>query len=395
MIREYKDMKQNTNVLSIIRTALWDEPFVGTINEDDYVEMQKQAVLTLIGPCLAKYHMSQHLFEKWRLSCIQQVYSYARYRRFQDQLPISVPYVILKGTSAGQYYPYPEYRTMGDIDIMTKREDFDIAYHELLANGFRIIKTLNRETSFVKNGYVLELHTFFASLNDTKKAKYLDDMIIENINVSHRLPELVNGLTILEHISQHLEHGLGLRQVIDWMMFAYRYLSDDRWNSFKKLADDIGLAKLALVLTKMCVEYLGLPSLKWCECSKIKNGLCEQLMDYILSNGNFGGKRNSDSAISENVLVSTRNPISTIKLLQQRGMKNWKAAKSHRILQRFAWLYQAGRYISKGFQRENAIIKVHNEYKAAQKKKKMFDELGVIQASKGFIIYKDGEYRKK
>jgi len=388
-------MKQYTNVLAIIRTAIWDEPFAGTVEEADFAEMQRQAVLTLIGPCLSRYHMPQYLYEKWRLSCIQQVSGYTRYRYFQDQLPISVPYVVLKGTSAGQYYPYPEYRTMGDIDIMTKREDFDIAYNELLANGFKIVKSLNRETSFTKSGFVIELHSFFASLNDTKKAKYLDDMIIENINDSHSLPDLVNGLTILEHISQHLEHGLGLRQVIDWMMFAYRYLSDDKWNSFKKLADDIGLVKLALVLTKMCEEYLGLPSLKWCEGSKVKMSLCEQLMDYILSNGNFGGKRNDDSAISENVLVSTRNPISIIKLLQQRGLINWDAAKRHRFLQRFAWLYQAGRYISKGLQRENAIIKVHNEYKEALRKKKMFDELGVIQASKGFIIYRDGEYKKK
>ena len=69
---------------------------------------------------------------------------------------------------------------MGDIDIMTQREDLETACQQLMADGFCVEKSLNREISFVKNWIEVELHRRFATLNDPIQAKYLDDLICEN-----------------------------------------------------------------------------------------------------------------------------------------------------------------------------------------------------------------------
>lgn len=364
-----------------------------TVKQEDFVEMKQQAIAALPASCLSYIDLSPELKSEWKTLIIQQISFNSRCAYEQSRLPISVPYVVLKGTSAAKYYPHPEYRTMGDIDIMTRREDFDIAIKQLTDNGYRIIKDIYKEATLVKNGITLDLHRQFASLNNPDYVKFLDDLIIENINPTHVLPDLINGLTLIEHINQHLEGGLGLRQVIDWMMFVDECLPDGKWPEFFELVKKIGLEKLAIVCTRMCEVYLGLPHREWCAEADPK--ICEQLMEYVMACGNFGNKKVLDTSISENVFTYTRTPKSFFKLLQQQGLINWKTAKEHPSLKPFAWIYQLFRYASKGLKRDSALAKLRTEYGAARKKAIMFEVLGVKTAKKGLVKLKDGKYVKE
>ena len=85
-------------------------------------------------------------------------------------------------------------------------------------------------------------------------------MLISSIpDNSTVLPDDENGIVLLSHIRQHLESGLGLRQIIDWMMFVRSYLNDEMWfSSFHEKAQRTGLESLAVITTKMCQKYLGL-----------------------------------------------------------------------------------------------------------------------------------------
>ena len=375
-----------------IKLALWGN---GTpvVDGETFAEMKKQAIASLLAPYLSSLKISKELRQEWKMFVFVQTMFGTQCNYMQSVLPMTVPYVILKGTSVAKYYPYPDYRMMGDIDIMTRREDLETACQQLMADGYVVENSLNREISLVKNEIVVELHRRFATLNDPVYAKRLDDLIIENINPSHVLPDLINGLVVLEHISQHMEGGLGLRQIIDWMMFVDKCLPDDKWPEFQKLADEIGLEQLAIVATRMCELYLGLPHREW--CAGADNGICEQLMDYVMQCGNFGNKKTSDSDISKNAFMTATTPKAAFKLLQKQGLTNWTAAKKHKILRPFAWIYQAFRYAVKGFMRENAVSKIKKEYEEAMQRKAMFDALGVATVAKGPIAYKDGKYVKE
>ena len=379
-------------MLNLLKLCLWEK---GTpvVDESTYEEMKKQAIATLPMPYLSQLDITPELKKKWTLYALQQVSFAKRNNYIQSCLPLSVPYVILKGTSAAQYYPHPEYRTMGDIDIMTRREDLETARQELIDKGYCVINELNREITFRKNGIVIELHRRFATLNDPEQAKYLDDLIIENIVPSHVLPDMVNGLVLLEHIDQHMEGGIGLRQIIDWMMFVDKCLPDDKWADFEKIVDNIGLKTLAVTITRMCEMYLGLECREW--CTNVDEQLCKQLMDYILYNGNFGNNKISDSDITTDAFAYASTPKMAFKLLQKQGLNNWKAAQKHKVLRPFAWIYQANRYLVKGLKRGQAITKLKTEYDLAKKRNAMFDALGIKTAAKGNVIYKDGKYVKE
>lgn len=387
------DLKMSRKqLLDVIRISLWGN---GDIIADEYIylELERHAILSLPGARLSSLDLSPELSKKWKTKIIQQLSYYTQYKYAQSNLPIQVPYVILKGTTAAQYYPYPEYRTMGDIDIMTRRVDFDTAYQQMLNAGYHVLKTLNREIIFKKNNIVVELHQRFATLNNPEQAKYLDDLIITNINSSHVLPDLINGLVLLEHIDQHLEGGIGLRQIIDWMMFVDKCLPDEKWQEFLPFVQKTNLEKLAIGCTRMCEIYLGLPQRQWCASADVT--LCEQLMDYVLYCGNFGNKKISDADISKNVFAYASTPRMLFKLLQKQGLVNWRTAGKYKFLKPFAWIYQAFRYMSRGLKRDQAASKLLEEYNAARKRNAMFDALGVKTTAKGVVVLKNGEYVKE
>ena len=379
-------------VFGLIKLSLWGYERI-TTDWDAYEEMKRHAIATLCAPIISSLDLSAELKEKWKTLIVQQLTFCDYCSHEQSVLPISTPYVILKGTSAAKYYPYPEYRMLGDIDIMTRREDLEKARQQLIVHGYTVVKELNREITLVKNGIVIELHRRFASINDPMQAQYLDDLITENINPSHVLPDLINGLVILEHISQHMEGGLGLRQIIDWMMFVNKCLPDERWPEFREKVQKIGLENLAIVTTRMCEIYLGLPQRNWCTGADF--ALCEQLMDYVMKCGNFGNKKTSDTDISENAFAYASTLRTAFKLLQNQGLTNWKLVRKYTCLRPFAWIYQMFRYIHKGFHREKALYKLKKEYSGAKKRKRLFDELGVRTTAKGNIIIQDGKYIKE
>ena len=384
---------EDNNVLALIAESLFPHKKKLYADQNVYDEMKKHAVLALPAPILPSIEITDDLRQKWEVDILKQVSHYVRYNYMQSSLPITVPYAVLKGTAAAQYYPHPEYRAMGDIDIIPRIRDFDQALKDLIENGYGVIQDLDREIILKKNETIIELHRCFASLNNPIHAQRLDNLIFENITPSHILPNEINGLVILEHISQHLEHGLGLRQIVDWMMYVDKCLPDKHWPQFRKLVDSIGLLELAIVATRMCEKYLGLPRRSWCEKADIS--LCRQLMEYVLSCGNFGAKRTSDSDVSENVFAYASNPKATFRLLQKQGLANWELARKYKLIKPIAWLYQALRYTSRGLKRDHAFSKARSEYLAAMKRNEMFNALGVKMSGKGIYIFENGEYVKK
>ncbi|MGN0334702.1 MAG: nucleotidyltransferase family protein [Lachnospiraceae bacterium] len=304
----------------------------------------------------------------------------------------SIPAAVLKGSAAAIYYPVPDYRCMGDIDLIVLPETFDKACALLEQAGYIHDDSLNdRHESFQKNGIHIELHRYFAFLNDKEEADYLDNLIYEGIHRTERkklgeysflmLPRLENGLVLLSHISQHLEGGLGLRQIIDWMLYVNSELDDQFWqDSFCSAAENIGLKKLALVTTRMCQIYLGLTEeITWCR--QAEEALCEELMLFIMNHGNFG-RKDEGSSKTIFVLYYMRNPFKFLKVLQRIGCKTWELLRKYPWLKPFAWVYQIYRWGSHGLQRSDAIRETMNDIGKAKREDKFLEKLEVTRRNK-------------
>ena len=382
--------RANDNLFEMIKLSLWGKGDP-TITVSLFEEMELHTISALPGSALAMLDVPPELRKRWKKTILLQIAYNVGMESIQACLPIQVPYAILKGTAAAQYYPHPEYRTQGDIDIMTKREDFERACRELTEAGWtettnRTDLERGRHRTFQKGNILVENHVFFASMNDPVKAKTFDDLILDNITESHILPDLINGLVLIDHVNQHLEEGIGLRQIIDWMMFTDRCLKDDGdWYRFEKLAKQTGLRTLAVTTTRMCEMYLGLSPHIW--SAQADEKLCANLMDYVMESGNFGNKKDKEAELAIVRMNRLRHPVKALKELQKIGQENWNAGRKP-FLRHFAWVWQGFRFIkgTSGYM---------NGYRQARRLSDMFNALGVKRTEDGLVYYIDGEYVKK
>lgn len=380
-----------TNILELVKLSLWGEGYP-QIDRPVYDEMCRQAIIALPTHVLSQIDIPVDIKNEWKNKIFQTIAFNTNYQSVQLQLPLlQVPYVILKGTAAAQYYPHPEYRAMGDIDIMTKREDYSRACDLLLENKWRETTSdtdqkRGRHRTFEKNGFVVEVHAFFASMNNPGKAKYFDDLIVENITDSHILPDMINGLVLIDHVNQHMEEGIGLRQIIDWMMFVDKCLPDEKWPEFETIVKKTGLEKLAITTTRMCELYLGLSSHKW--CADVDECLCRDLMSYVMECGNFGIKKDQNEKLAISRSSWLRHPGAMLKELQKKGVMSWETAKKYSLLKCFAWAWQGVQYLKE-------TPRFSEGYTKSRKLNRMFNKLGVKRDEKGLVYFVDGEYIKQ
>ena len=305
----------------------------------------------------------------------------------------NVPFVVLKGTATSVYYPEPILRVLGDIDIIVRPEDFDKAYSLLKTGGYDPYEYPggnNREVPFYKDNCVIELHRTYAELNKKEQEVRLDQWIYDAIPYAvygeiqghsfPMLPEPLNGLTLLAHISQHLEGGLGIRQILDWLMYVNKELHDWAWPAFREKTDQLGLTKLAKITARLGQLYLGLPQKEITWCLDADEQLCSELLEYLFECGNFGRKLGPNNTVT--AVFSKGSGIKDFFVnLQEAGENTWEALRCHPSLKPVAWGYQGIRLIARGM-KQVTLKELIRDIRASKRRNKLMEKLGATQQGK-------------
>lgn len=343
---------------SLLRNSLF--PVQEVIIPDDinweeiYEEMKAQAVAALPMRWLKDHPFSNRdLYEKWFSFCTwQQVFCIklmSEQSRMLDLLEKhDIPCVIIKGTAAGMAYPNSFLRGSGDVDFLVKRCDYERTADILEENGFVLTHKKDprkHHYEYSKNGICFELHRRLAIITESDERllsvfeKGIANRKIYTIGIFHFpvLPPELNGLTLIFHINQHLRKGLGLRQIIDWMMYADNLPTDTWENKLLPMLREAGMEKLALTVTAMCQKYLGLRTL----VQDPDIYPCDTLMDLIIERGNFGKKSGKDEKVAL-IFFDIASPTRLMRHLQRGGMARWRMAREHKALRPFAWIYEIG-----------------------------------------------------
>lgn len=376
-----------TGLLELIRKSLFGFDSTGPVDCDYYAvlkEAKQQTVLGLVFQYIPDLVLSQD--SEWKHIAEQQTAFFLQYLHEQDLVKhilddANIPFVVIKGCASAIYYPDPSKRNMGDIDLLVRKEDYDRAKEILFAEGYCSNQKENiRNITLKKHRIAIELHRQFSSIDKDLESYVVDGMRnseIRNIDgcVFPMLPKLANGIVLLDHMRQHLKVGLGLRQVIDWMMYVNTELDDAFWNAeFKSVAKDTGLEKLALVATQMCKKYLGLSErITW--CLSADEGICDELINNLFDSGNFGIKRGEGKKIE--VISSSFKKEGVIYRLQKSGEKNWKLYSQHRWLKPFCWIYQVFRYMWQGVKTKRNLRLISEDIKRGQERVALLKKLGI------------------
>lgn len=364
-------------------------------------ELSMHAISGLFSEQLPTLNLPPDVLTFWKKQSLMQFSGGMQLRHAQSKLVVllkaeNIPFAILKGTAAAMYYPDPTLRIMGDVDLFVRPADFERVLAFLADNGYERTDPDEdnfRHTQVQKDGARFEVHRHFSHLNNPAHARYIDGRMEEDLSRVEwiadewgefpALPTVTNGLVLLEHVAHHLEGGLGLRQIIDWVAYVKCCLSDTQWHGeFAAAATACGLDTLAIVLTRMGQLFLGLPTAHITWCADADEVLCEQLMDLVYDYGNFGNKDIVGNRVAT-VMGTAKTPATFFRYLQEVGCRNWPAAKRHRWLRPFAWAYQLGRFAVRGVRNAASLPSVKASAQTIKQRDRLFEQLGVYRGAKG------------
>ena len=375
-----------STLLALIKSSLFNIPFEN-IQETDwdelYQEAKAQTVTALIAGCVP-----EEAGPKWKIAYTANLSKNLRYLHAQSELidifrENNIPLVILKGASAAVYYPVPVNRAMGDIDFIVPQDLYEDACTLMVQNGYTIEKEtpLNtRHKGYVKGKFSYELHHHF-SYDDLDIEQHIIDGLrhveygrIDRIEFP-MLPKLANGLVLLAHLQFHLKSGLGLRQVVDWMMYVNKELEDSFWESeFRVAASKVGMEKLAITVTRMCQLYLGLSErITWCQGAD--ENLCLSMIEDLLSYGNFGRKHGKGIVFERTAAIIHKKGL--FGYLQQAEEIKFPLYHRHKWLKPFFWIYQVFYLLSRSLKMKRGT-RVLSNLKQRSKKNDLLKKLDIL-----------------
>lgn len=376
-------VQENQELFDIIKASLWSNCIINSdISDNTRKELRDQRIEGLAINVLPEYEREK----------FQQASRFLKMISVQKEVikilsQNNIDAVIIKGLAAGIYYPSPYLRMYGDIDILVHPRRYREAADALCQGNILMTETLRKNaTHFSKNNISIDLHECPPGLNRVKEGTFIHEYLlsglddIQNTEIHQLLcnfpllPWKQNGLELIWHIREHLYNGLGLRQIIDWMMFVNACLhTESTYTEYKDVLEQAGLLTLAKTVTRMCQLYMGLDdSIAWCK--DVEETLCHDLMSYLLDQGNFGTKKKDDKAAK--VLTRYRNPLSFLIRMQQKGVREWKPAREHAVLRPFAWVHTGVKGVSR-YAEKGGLTKLEMDLEENRKRRELFDQLYV------------------
>lgn len=297
----------------------------------------------------------------------------------------NVKYAILKGTSVARYYPKPELRTLGDVDFLVAKEDFDSTKQLLIDNEYTLTEDeFNHfHCAFSKNGVTFELHFEMSEFPDNEVCNALrnelnsvakDAMETNFSELSfYALRTLFQAVSLLLHMERHLrKSGLGIRQLMDWGVFEKAHpelLTDESNVVFLK---KYGLYRFAIVSKNTFEKYFL--------DKDIVNESAEDLFEIILKKGNFGAKRTSEQTYATYMLSSNnKSPFKWFNYFKTRSLYSWKATKNHKWLSNFAFIVLPIRYLVRVLFRKRKMINYNELISESDSMSGIVKDLGVFK----------------
>lgn len=236
-------------------------------------------------------------------------------RRIADLFDANnISYILLKGISLAAFYPVPEYRQLGDVDIyINDKEMFNRANALLLANGY----TKDDEISDHHQGYlykvpqtgrtmILELHYRIVGLYQYAPVnKIVDDVFAANTfspamqTVNDRnypvLPPTEYTFYMIHHMLKHyLYSGFGIRLLCDFTFFlGHNYTAID-FAQIHTWCKESKILHLYEIILETCRIYLGLPETIDSKIHYNKND-CKAFITQLLEDGDVS--QNNGSAL--------------------------------------------------------------------------------------------------
>ena len=324
-------------LFEILRGELWGtELSFSQLSHTEFEELMalagEQTVTGLVGDCLIKNNIK--LEREDALSLFAKMKAIEKTNNRVNENLVSfvnfmerkgIDYIIVKGQVAGSFYPNPNARMSGDVDLYFVGDNYQKIKSLVEQRLGKQLSKLSdgKHVEFEVNGVIFELHDKLSRLATREHQAYWDQMIdnailegtdtvIINGKEIKTLSATYNALYIFVHLFYHMTaSGVGLRQLCDWAMILAQSAFQDSSSTFQVKNDNVnanpnkksslnredlggplkelGYLKAYKAMGAFLVEYLGLPEEQFPFVLTEKDRKwVETIKKNILKRGNFG-----------------------------------------------------------------------------------------------------------
>lgn len=280
--------KIESALLSAVRTSLSGQPFehelFSSLSPDDWAALQKlsaqQGLQAVVYDALNDgaggepdgLDTPQQVAIRWMLGADSVERNYACQIEVGKSIAEilsgqGIPAPVLKGLAVGTFYPHPEHRECGDIDLYSG-EAHSRVDSLMAAHGAHVMEDYYVHSHILYRGVTVENHRFFNPVRGNRERKALERHFRElmrgemaNVPGTGLLvpPADFNALFLTMHAMKHFVYeGIKLRHVSDWAMFLKAEQGNVDWTRFFLWTDRMHFTKFANAMTFIAVHHLGL-----------------------------------------------------------------------------------------------------------------------------------------
>lgn len=179
----------------------------------------------------------------------------------------NIPMLLMKGYGLSLYWPKPDVRPVGDIDIYTfgKWKEADrILCKEL---GIKVDTSYHKHSVLHYKGKTIENHYEFLNIHAHRSTAEIEAILREELN-AYQDKEITNlyypstrfnTLYILRHSAEHFAStSINLRLVLDWAFFVQK--NEIEWEWLLQKLDRVGMETYLATINAICTRYLGFSS---------------------------------------------------------------------------------------------------------------------------------------
>lgn len=295
-----------------------------------------------------------------------------------------INHIYFKGSEIKEYYPVPELRSMGDVDLLIKTDDRSEVKKLLTQNGYELLEDNGPVYSYGKDGVLIEVHTSIVngkvgSKDAQQYYKNAYDFAVFDGCVG-RFEPTYHLAYLIVHIAHHFWfYGAGAKMILDLAVMIRHFGVDP--DGVLGILEQIGLDDFAKVILSVCYKWFGV--------GKCYVDDTQDTEDFLMNFGAFGNvNRNVGVIVRRKALEEGKKSTFSAKLAfafpSYEKMKNipyMKFMEGRPYLLLWGWIY---RFYYNIKNRRKFLFTATSDMagddakQEAQKEIKYFEEIGLI-----------------
>lgn len=258
-----------------------------------------------------------------------------------------IGHILMKGYVLRDYYPVPELRTFGDIDMVIRPEDREKSDDLLRSLGYHPETDWEPVFSYTRDVEYYEIHSEIMEVNVSEKADYRgyfrDPWRYAEAAGDHRYqfrPEF-HFLYMLTHIAKHVTgSGAGVRMYLDVAAFVRRFGASLDWDWIRQELEKLCFTDFANIVLAFTQESFGVKSPV--PLTEVEADVMRSFREFTMAGGVFGYVGRDSGTISLKQQSRGKERVSRLGTVAKRLFPAAKTIESrYTYLQDKPWLLPA------------------------------------------------------